>query len=163
LRKERRIRPGYTPQEDVSVFKTSRQAESERRALPKGHIPGWVPRAATGEGQKKSAAAKKNAKRREKKKEEKVKENWEDEEEDVERAEGDTVKSEAPGDSNAPDEDWVEGGKVAASEKTESKASGAPSKSDSPEPLSKQDKGARAKTSSTVDGVASKLEELQVD
>jgi len=42
LRKERKIRPGYTPQEDVSRFRGSRQQQLDRNALPKGHILGWV-------------------------------------------------------------------------------------------------------------------------
>jgi len=43
VRKELKIRPGFTPQEDVGRFKTSRQQYAETRALPKGHIIGWVP------------------------------------------------------------------------------------------------------------------------
>jgi len=43
VRKELKIRPGYTPQEDVGRFKTSRKQIAEMNALPKGHIVGWVP------------------------------------------------------------------------------------------------------------------------
>ncbi|KAF8312829.1 hypothetical protein DL93DRAFT_2059600, partial [Clavulina sp. PMI_390] len=41
VRKEIKIRPGFTPQEDVGRFKTSRQQQREATALPKGHILGW--------------------------------------------------------------------------------------------------------------------------
>jgi len=43
VRKELKIRPGFTPQEDVGRFKTSRKQAAEVNALPKGHIVGWVP------------------------------------------------------------------------------------------------------------------------
>ncbi|KAH9999446.1 hypothetical protein BJV77DRAFT_1064340 [Russula vinacea] len=43
LRKERKIRPGFTPQEDVARFRSGRQQAMDARALPKGHVPGWSP------------------------------------------------------------------------------------------------------------------------
>jgi partner of Y14 and mago protein len=43
VRKELKIRPGFTPQEDQTRFRGSRQAAAEQSARPKGHIPGWVP------------------------------------------------------------------------------------------------------------------------
>ncbi|KAF9498426.1 hypothetical protein BDN71DRAFT_1367117, partial [Pleurotus eryngii] len=43
VRKQLKIRPGFTPQEDVRRFRGTRQAEMDARALPKGHIVGWVP------------------------------------------------------------------------------------------------------------------------
>lgn len=85
VRKELKIRPGFTPQEDVGRFKTSRQAQSEANKLPKGHIVGWVapssqststaaastptPKVATvdADGNPLSKAALKNAKRKAKK------------------------------------------------------------------------------------------------
>lgn len=85
VRKELKIRPGYTPQEDVGRFKTSRQAQAEATKLPKGHIVGWVapssqsssassantsaPKIATTDanGNPLSKAALKNAKRKAKK------------------------------------------------------------------------------------------------
>ena len=97
-----KIRPGFTPQEDVSRFRRSKQQQQDRNALPKGHILGWV--APSSETTKKAApkegalskSAKKNEKRREKKKEEKeriIKDSWEDSEEDT------AVKAKgAPGD-----------------------------------------------------------------
>jgi len=43
VRKEIKIKPGFTPQEDVGKFQSARQKEKDARALPKGHIVGWVP------------------------------------------------------------------------------------------------------------------------
>ena len=92
VRKQLKIRPGFTPQEDVSRFRGTRQQQMDRNALPKGHILGWVapsseskPKASSSscaDGDKllnKSAA--KNAKRKAKKQAEKDKvilANWED-------------------------------------------------------------------------------------
>ncbi|KZT24466.1 hypothetical protein NEOLEDRAFT_1048033, partial [Neolentinus lepideus HHB14362 ss-1] len=42
LRKEIKIRPGFTPQEDVKRFRGTKQAQMDTNQLPKGHIPGWV-------------------------------------------------------------------------------------------------------------------------
>lgn len=91
VRKELKVRPGFTPQEDVSRFRGTRQTDADRRALPKGHIIGWVP-PTPGEassGTAKSKAAKKNEKRKEKRKEKKatqsdepVPDNWDDDSEE---------------------------------------------------------------------------------
>jgi partner of Y14 and mago len=43
VRKELKIRPGFTPQEDLTRFRGSRQQDAEKAALPKGHIIGWIP------------------------------------------------------------------------------------------------------------------------
>jgi partner of Y14 and mago len=43
VRKELKIRPGFTPQEDLTRFKGTRQQTAEQTALPKGHIIGWIP------------------------------------------------------------------------------------------------------------------------
>ena len=90
MRKERKIRPGFTPQEDVARFRSTRQQAVDARALPKGHIPGWVPPGAPTPEKKEaqSKSAKKNEKRKEKRKEKRqeevVRESWEsDENEDV--------------------------------------------------------------------------------
>ncbi|KAI0254267.1 hypothetical protein BJV78DRAFT_1121588 [Lactifluus subvellereus] len=84
VRKERKIRPGFTPQEDVARFRSTRQQAVDTRALPKGHIPGWAPPgAATREPQSKSA--KKNEKRKEKRKEKRqevVRESWDSEDDE---------------------------------------------------------------------------------
>lgn len=97
VRKQLKIRPGYTPQEDVQRFRSTRQQAIDARALPPGHIPGWVPPSSSskkpssssrgvpgagdfpslggtgagagGEGKALSKAQKKNEKRRQKKKE----------------------------------------------------------------------------------------------
>ena len=90
-RKELKIRPGFTPQEDVRRFRGTKQQEMDTRALPKGHIIGWAPPSSTtnNTGDKSSGAMsksqKKNEKRKEKKKADiakKIQENWEDDDED---------------------------------------------------------------------------------
>jgi partner of Y14 and mago protein len=84
MRKERKVRPGFTPQEDVALFRSARQQAVEARALPKGHIPGWAPPSAAAQVKKdpQSKSAKKNEKRKEKRKEKRqevVQENWDSE------------------------------------------------------------------------------------
>ncbi|KAI0370293.1 hypothetical protein BV20DRAFT_966966 [Pilatotrama ljubarskyi] len=89
VRKQIKIRPGYTPQEDVRRFRGTRQAQMDANSLPKGHIVGWAPppQAAVPPASKAglSKAQKKNEKRKEKRKEKreetKVKDNWEDDDE----------------------------------------------------------------------------------
>ncbi|KAF9058103.1 hypothetical protein BJ165DRAFT_1398248 [Panaeolus papilionaceus] len=89
VRKQLKIRPGFTPQEDVKRFRGTRQAQQDANALPKGHIIGWAPpptsSSSTGASgtQGLSKSAKKNAKRKEKREQEKaeaeaVPDNWED-------------------------------------------------------------------------------------
>ncbi|KAG9127337.1 hypothetical protein FRC07_014747 [Ceratobasidium sp. 392] len=118
VRKELKIRPGFTPQEDVSRFRGSRQQAADRSALPKGHIMGWVPPSAETKPKPKikpgnslaaaaaaaaadtaglSKAQKKNAKRAEKRAEKKaeareVKENWDDDDDDDEKGDGKELK-----------------------------------------------------------------------
>ena len=86
MRKERKIRPGFTPQEDVARFRSARQQAVDARALPKGHVPGWVPPGApTPKKEAQSKSAKKNEKRKEKRKEKReevVRENWESEDDE---------------------------------------------------------------------------------
>lgn len=87
IRKEIRIRPGFTPQEDVTRFRGTRQSQMDRIALPAGHILGWVapssaskPKPSETRGST-SKSAKKNEKRRgkrDKKKEEIIRANWEE-------------------------------------------------------------------------------------
>jgi partner of Y14 and mago len=85
VRKEIKIRPGFTPQEDVKRFRGTRQAQMDASALPKGHIVGWAPPTPKDEANKPmSKSAKKNAKRREKRDEKKatvIKDSWEDDDE----------------------------------------------------------------------------------
>ncbi|KAF4602168.1 hypothetical protein EYR40_005372 [Pleurotus pulmonarius] len=110
VRKQLKIRPGFTPQEDVRRFRGSRQAEMDARALPKGHIIGWVPPTNSGASSTANAfpalskavngaiadrekplskSAKKNAKRKEKREDKKadiaaaVKDSWEDDDDQV--------------------------------------------------------------------------------
>lgn len=91
VRKEIKIRPGFTPQEDVKRFRGTKQQEMDTRALPKGHIVGWIaPSSTTNTTTSKSSGAmsksqKKNEKRKEKKKADvakKIQESWEDSDED---------------------------------------------------------------------------------
>lgn len=112
VRKQLKIRPGFTPQEDVSRFRGTKQAQLDANALPKGHIIGWAPpptgkngttvkaasnaTSSSGSGNAGGAssasdttpmskAAKKNAKRkgkREKDKKDIVPDDWEDDDED---------------------------------------------------------------------------------
>ncbi|GBE79285.1 hypothetical protein BKA93DRAFT_772199 [Sparassis latifolia] len=102
VRKQIKIRPGFTPQEDVRRFRGTRQAQMEANVLPKGHVIGWTPPpsapkpGAAAAGTALSKSAKKNEKRKEKRKEkreetpsEKVKDNWEDEDEAEAQPEGD--------------------------------------------------------------------------
>jgi partner of Y14 and mago len=87
IRKEIKIRPGFTPQEDVTRFRGTRQTQMDRIALPAGHILGWVapssaskPKSSDTHGST-SKSAKKNEKRKgkqDKKKEEIIRANWEE-------------------------------------------------------------------------------------
>ncbi|KAF5322417.1 hypothetical protein D9619_000422 [Psilocybe cf. subviscida] len=87
VRKQIKIRPGFTPQEDVRRFRGTKQAQMDSNALPKGQIIGWAPpptstaKPAT-DAKPLSKAAKKNAKRKEKREQEKdeVPENWDGDE-----------------------------------------------------------------------------------
>ncbi|KAL7282106.1 hypothetical protein ACG7TL_003575 [Trametes sanguinea] len=90
VRKQLKIRPGFTPQEDVRRFRGTRQAQMDANSLPKGHIIGWAPppQAAVPPASKAglTKAQKKNEKRKEKRKEKreettKVKDSWEDDDE----------------------------------------------------------------------------------
>ncbi|KAF9482464.1 hypothetical protein BDN70DRAFT_875016 [Pholiota conissans] len=97
VRKQIKIRPGFTPQEDVRRFRGTKQAQMDSSALPKGHIIGWAPPPkstappAGSEGKALSKSAKKNAKRKEKREKEKVEaeavpDNWDDEDEETKPA-----------------------------------------------------------------------------
>jgi hypothetical protein len=87
FRQEIKIRPGYTPQEDVSLYRNSKQLEMDRHRAIKGSIPGLKPNSnnpllqdALKGVQGGSKSAKKNAKRKEKKikEEDEVKDSWDD-------------------------------------------------------------------------------------
>ena len=112
VRKQIKIRPGFTPQEDVKRFRGTRQTQMDANSLPKGHVIGWVPPAANtvtvaAPKANLSKAAKKNEKRKEKRKEkreaEKVKDSWEDEDEgdeekpEASQADGETAQKSASG------------------------------------------------------------------
>ncbi|PLW40096.1 hypothetical protein PCASD_07863 [Puccinia coronata f. sp. avenae] len=81
LRKEIKIRPGFTPQEDVSKFRSARQSEFESKKLPKGSVVGLIrPQVAVAQSALRgmSDAQRKNAKRKEKRKAEISKQGEED-------------------------------------------------------------------------------------
>ncbi|KNZ61376.1 uncharacterized protein VP01_1409g2 [Puccinia sorghi] len=81
LRKEIKIRPGFTPQEDVSKFRSARQSEFESKKLPKGSVVGLIrPQVAVAQAALRgmSDAQRKNAKRKEKRKTEVSKQELED-------------------------------------------------------------------------------------
>ena len=86
VRKQIRIRPGYTPQEDVQRFRGTRQQALDSRAMPIGHIIGWTPPPLTPQGDASkltTKSAKKNEKRKEKRKEKReevVRESWDSDE-----------------------------------------------------------------------------------
>jgi partner of Y14 and mago protein len=91
-RKQIKIRPGFTPQEDIRRFRGTKQAQMDANSLPKGHIIGWTPSptspAVPSSGTKPlSKSAKKNAKRKERREEKKVdniRDDWEEEDKDEE-------------------------------------------------------------------------------
>ena len=121
MRKEIKIRPGFTPQEDVQRFRGTRQQDLDKRQLPPGHILGWVPpssetkKASVSAAAAASKSAAKNAKRNAKKKEEKqkaleekIRECWEDDDDTVKRpqapqAEGTGESSKAEGSAKNTD------------------------------------------------------------
>jgi len=88
VRKQIKIRPGFTPQEDVRRFRGTKQAQMDINTLPKGHIIGWAPPPTSTSGSSTSKplskSAKKNAKRKEKREKEKVDvpDNWEDDDDE---------------------------------------------------------------------------------
>lgn len=132
-----KIRPGFTPQEDVQRFRGSRQAQNDTNALPKGHILGWAAPSDTIQVKvAQSQSARKNAKRKEKRKEKKddelkkkIAENWDDSDDD---------ETPAPA---------KKGGKAEAAEAAEAKA----------------DKdGANAQTEKDSEALAQQLEKLEV-
>ncbi|KAF7977638.1 hypothetical protein HWV62_3050 [Athelia sp. TMB] len=94
VRKQIKIRPGFTPQEDVRRFRGTKQAQMDQIALPKGHIIGWTPPpsssapkpgVASTSTSASGAALSKNAKKRQKQREKKsetVQDNWDDDEDE---------------------------------------------------------------------------------
>ena len=119
VRKQIKIRPGFTPQEDVSRFRGTRQQAMDTAALPKGHILGWVAPSSESQQKAKGAGApppNKNAKKRANQrarkvaeKGEQVKDNWEDEE-DVEGGTG--AEASAPKTAAIKDGGMTEAGKA---------------------------------------------------
>ena len=93
VRKQLKVRPGFTPQEDISRFRGTRQQAMDAVAPAKGHILGWIAPSSESQQKAKGASApppnknaRKRANQRARKAAEKpevVKDSWEDEE-DVE-------------------------------------------------------------------------------
>ncbi|KAH7930121.1 hypothetical protein BV22DRAFT_1028854 [Leucogyrophana mollusca] len=94
VRKQLKVRPGFTPQEDVSRFRGTRQTQMDARALPKGHILGWVAPSAATQSKPGAPPPNKNAKKRQNQRakkaaqKEEVRDNWEDDDEDGEGVAG---------------------------------------------------------------------------
>ncbi|KAK4698845.1 partner of Y14 and mago, partial [Phenoliferia sp. Uapishka_3] len=88
FRKELKIRPGFTPEEDVTRYRTTRAAEADARAAVKGRVVGLAPSAvqAAVSGMGMSKAQKKNLKRKEKKREDGAEEVESSDEEGGEKA-----------------------------------------------------------------------------
>ncbi|KAL5487938.1 hypothetical protein ACEPAI_6046 [Sanghuangporus weigelae] len=61
VRKQLRVRPGFTPQEDVSRFRGTRQQQHDRNQLPKGHILGWIAPSSSEQRNKKGLSASESA------------------------------------------------------------------------------------------------------
>jgi len=141
VRKQLKIRPGFTPQEDVRRFRGTKQTQMDANSLPKGHIIGWTPPPSkvTEPSKPMSKSAKKNAKRREKKAGDKepetaVKDNWEDD------------------DDEAPI--------VAASTSPPSRSADSPNSAAAPDP--KPSETSDAGSATTADALSSKMEKLDV-
>ncbi|PWN49238.1 hypothetical protein IE53DRAFT_388563 [Violaceomyces palustris] len=67
IRKERKVRPGFTPAEDVTKFRSQRQMEADRRKLPPGSVVGYIrtPESVQAAKEGMTKSQKKNAKRKE--------------------------------------------------------------------------------------------------
>jgi len=112
IRKQLKVRPGFTPQEDVGRFRGTKQQQMDQIALPKGHIIGWTPPPASSAPKPKATATStsssgaplsKNAKKRQKQREKKsetVKDNWEDDDEGEEERLASTSTKKAASDAS---------------------------------------------------------------
>ncbi|KAI0334783.1 hypothetical protein GY45DRAFT_1317820 [Cubamyces sp. BRFM 1775] len=148
VRKQIKIRPGFTPQEDVRRFRGTRQAQMDANALPKGHIIGWAPPSQTAVPPASKAgmskAQKKNEKRKEKRKEKreeptKVKDNWDDD-----------------------DEGEAEGASTPAASNSAEKAKEGAHTPENPNWAAAPDTKQDSKKGTDAEGLADKLEKLEV-
>ncbi|KAL5508143.1 hypothetical protein ACEPAH_5761 [Sanghuangporus vaninii] len=140
VRKQLRVRPGFTPQEDVSRFRGTRQQQHDRNQLPKGHILGWIApssseqkptAAAAAAGMTKSAA--KNAKRKAKKQAEKekaIREAWDEDSEGEKEKAGAKAKG-SPSGAVTKDESLEKSEGVAAAADVANETSETPATTDS--------------------------------
>ncbi|KAG0709557.1 hypothetical protein DFH29DRAFT_2945 [Suillus ampliporus] len=159
VRKQLKVRPGFTPQEDVSRFRGSRQQAMDVNALPKGHILGWVAPSAAAQPKSKAATpppnknAKKRANARAKKTAEKVaavKDNWDDEEEG---------EGEAAADVKDAAEDLKEGSSKTSSMNDATTGSHT---ADKPNRVAPDSSSSSSSASQSAVDLSSKLEKLQV-
>jgi len=174
VRKELKIRPGFTPQEDIGRFKTSRQQAAEKNTLPKGHIVGWVapssqskskPQTGSGSsggtkvpttdanGQPLSKAALKNAKRKAKKIAEKA---------NAGSASATGIDSEEEGDENVVAREKEDVPEAWDDEGDEEALAGARTTPPTDGSTSPSQKGRSTRADSGVDTVAEELGKLQV-
>ncbi|GAA5847088.1 hypothetical protein JCM3766R1_000610 [Sporobolomyces carnicolor] len=94
-----RIRPGFTPQEDVALFRSQKQLDLDRHRAQKGTVPGLNPLFKNAlDGMQQSKSAKKNQKRKENKAAANnnnnpsspppPKDSWDDDDDDTETVQG---------------------------------------------------------------------------
>lgn len=69
VRQERKIRPGYTPPEDVAIYRARGAVETHQRKAVKGSVPGLKPTEVPVKGIGSTKAQKRSAKRAEKREE----------------------------------------------------------------------------------------------
>ncbi|KAG9049601.1 hypothetical protein FS837_009801 [Tulasnella sp. UAMH 9824] len=93
MRKEIKIRPGFTPQEDVGRFRSQRQQVADARKAGPRVVPGWAPppqttkkppkpKSETATTGKPGAGTQKKTEKAKAKEKAPVKDSWEDEDED---------------------------------------------------------------------------------
>lgn len=159
-----KIRPGFTPQEDVSRFRGTKQAQMDANTLPKGHIIGWAPPPTSSAGKSEasskplSKSAKKNAKRREKKDDkqsEAIKDSWEDDGDEADGAAAPPPKKATNAGKGEPGSKGVEGNAHTPDK---------PSRAAVPEPDPPASPASKSKNAPASDAtkLASKLEKLAV-
>jgi len=159
VRKQIKIRPGFTPQEDVRRFRGTKQAQMDATSLPKGHIIGWSPpsSAQSKPGAATTAAPNKNAKKRQQQKARRaanadkvaVKDDWEDEDDEDD-------KGEEKGKDAKIDKAETGGSNKGAS------TSDTPNWATAPNPKASQSTEATQSSEKTSDALAEELEKLNV-
>lgn len=112
VRKELKIRPGFTPQEDVKRFRGTRQAQLDQNQTKlKGSIPGWAPAPKAPVAPPNNKNAKKRAAKKKKKAtEEQVRESWDqdDSEDEAQAADGGNTSAGEKGETTSRPEDTAD-------------------------------------------------------